>query len=42
MHLPNYIQGLETVHNDKLTWVNIEKPTRDKMDIVSPNIPFMN
>src|ERR671916_166893 len=36
MHLPNHIQGLETVQNDKLSWVNIEKPTRDKLDIISP------
>src|SRR5919112_3633044 len=36
MQLPNHIQGLETVHNDKLSWVNIERPTRDKLDTLSP------
>ena len=37
MHLTNHIEGLETVHNDKLLWVNIEKPTRDKMEALSRN-----
>src|ERR671921_1034982 len=35
MHLTNHIEGLETIHNDKLLWVNIEKPTRDKMEVLS-------
>jgi len=35
MHLTNHTEGLETVHNDKLLWVNIEKPTRDKMEVLS-------
>src|ERR671920_1945767 len=37
MHLTNHIEGLETIHNEKLLWVNIERPTRDKMEVLSRN-----
>ena len=35
MHIPNHIKGLEKIHNDNLLWVNIEKPTREKMDVIT-------
>ena len=35
MLIPNHIKGIEKVHNDNLLWVNIEKPTREKMDTVA-------
>ena len=35
MHLPNHIKGLETVQNEDLLWVYVEKPTRDKMNIIT-------
>ncbi len=35
MLIPNHIKGIEKVHNDNLLWVNIEKPTREKMDIIA-------
>lgn len=35
MLIPSHIKGLEKVHNDNILWVNIEKPTREKMDIIT-------
>ncbi len=35
MLIPSHIKGLEKVHNDNILWVNIEKPTREKMDIIA-------
>jgi magnesium transporter len=35
MYLPNHIKGLETVYNENLLWINVEKPTRDKMDNIA-------
>ena len=35
MLIPNHIKGLEEIHNDNLLWVNIEKPTREKMDAIA-------
>ena len=35
MLIPSHIKGLEEIHNDNLLWVNIEKPTREKMDAIS-------
>ena len=35
MLIPNHIKGIEKVHNDNLLWVNIEKPTREKMDAIA-------
>jgi magnesium transporter len=35
MLIPSHIKGLEDIHNDNLLWVNIEKPTREKMDAIS-------
>ncbi len=34
MFTPNYIKGIEKVHNNNLLWINIEKPTREKLDII--------
>jgi len=35
MLIPSHIKGLEDIHNDNLLWVNIEKPTREKMDTIA-------
>jgi magnesium transporter len=35
MLIPNHIKGIEKVHNDNLLWVNIEKPTREKIDTIA-------
>jgi len=35
MFIPTHIKGIEKVNNNNLTWINIEKPTREKMDIIS-------
>ncbi|MDQ6722849.1 MAG: magnesium transporter CorA family protein [Thermoproteota archaeon] len=35
MLIPNHIKGLEKVHNENILWINIEKPTREKMDIIA-------
>ncbi len=35
MFTPNHIKGIEKVHNNNLLWINIEKPTREKLDIIS-------
>ena len=35
MLVPNHIKGLEEIDNDNLLWVNIEKPTREKMDAIA-------
>src|SRR6185312_8203782 len=35
MLIPSHIKGLEEIHNDNLLWVNIEKPTREKMDAIA-------
>ncbi len=35
MLIPSHIKGLEEIHNDNLLWVNIDKPTREKMDAIS-------
>lgn len=38
MLIPNHIKGLDEIHNDNLLWVNIEKPTREKMDVIANNV----
>lgn len=35
-----YVDGLETINNQNLLWVYLERPTREKMDIVSRNFPI--
>ncbi|MDQ4073421.1 MAG: magnesium transporter CorA family protein [Thermoproteota archaeon] len=40
MYFPKYIKGFETVTNNGLLWINIEQPTREKMDVVSKNFPI--
>ncbi|WP_261377743.1 magnesium transporter CorA family protein [Candidatus Nitrosocosmicus arcticus] len=40
MDFPNYVNGLEIITNQDLLWVYLERPTRDKMDIVSKNFPI--
>jgi magnesium transporter len=35
MLIPSHIKGLEEIHNDNILWVNIEKPTREKMDAIA-------
>ncbi|MGN6560295.1 MAG: CorA family divalent cation transporter, partial [Candidatus Nitrosocosmicus sp.] len=37
MLIPSHIKGLDEVHNDNLLWVNIDKPTREKMDVIARN-----
>jgi magnesium transporter len=37
---PSYINGLETIHNQNLLWVYLEKPTREKLNIVSKKFPI--
>ena len=37
MLIPSHIKGLDEVHNNNLLWVNIEKPTREKMDVIAHN-----
>lgn len=32
---PGYIDGLEIINNEKLSWINIERPTREKMDSIT-------
>ncbi|TVP42009.1 Mg2+ and Co2+ transporter [Candidatus Nitrosocosmicus arcticus] len=40
LDFPNYVNGLEIITNQDLLWVYLERPTRDKMDIVSKNFPI--
>ncbi len=40
MDFPNYVNGLESINNQNLLWVYLERPTREKMDIVSKNFPI--
>lgn len=40
MDFPNYVNGLETITNQDLLWVYLERPTREKMDIVSKKFPI--
>ncbi|MBA3284231.1 MAG: magnesium transporter CorA family protein [Nitrosopumilus sp.] len=40
MHIPHHIQGLETIQNENLEWVHVEKPTREKMDIIAKRFPI--
>jgi magnesium transporter len=37
MLIPSHIKGFDEVHNDNLLWVNIDKPTREKMDVIARN-----
>jgi magnesium transporter len=37
MYLPKHLKGVESVSNDELLWIYIEKPTREKMSIVANN-----
>jgi magnesium transporter len=40
MHLPDHVKGLETVQNEDLLWVYVEKPARDKMNIITNMFPI--
>ena len=40
MDFSNYVNGLETITNQDLLWVYLERPTREKMDIVSKKFPI--
>lgn len=40
LDFPRNVNGLETINNQNLSWVYLEKPTREKMDIVSKNFPI--
>ncbi len=40
MHIPHHIQGLETIQNETLEWIHVEKPTREKMDIIAKRFPI--
>lgn len=40
MHIPHHIQGVETIQNENLEWVHVEKPTREKMDIIAKRFPI--
>src|SRR6187551_3497520 len=40
LDFPDYVNGLETINNQNLSWVYLERPTREKMDIVSKNFPI--
>jgi magnesium transporter len=40
MHIPHHIQGLETIQNENLEWIHVEKPTREKMDIIAKRFPI--
>lgn len=40
MHIPHHIQGLETIRNENLEWVHVEKPTREKMYIIAKRFPI--
>ena len=40
VNFPSYINGLETIHNQNLLWVYLEKPTREKLNIVSKKFPI--
>ncbi|WP_231129040.1 magnesium transporter CorA family protein [Candidatus Nitrosocosmicus hydrocola] len=40
MDFPRYINGLETIHNQKLLWVYLEKPTREKLEMISKKFPI--
>jgi magnesium transporter len=40
MNIPHHIQGLETVQNENLVWIYIEKPTREKMNIIAKRFPI--
>jgi magnesium transporter len=40
MHIPHHIQGLETIQNENLEWIYVEKPTREKMDIIAKRFPI--
>ncbi len=39
MDFPKYINGLETIHNRNLLWVSLEKPTREKLEVISKKFP---
>jgi magnesium transporter len=40
VYFPNYISGLETIQNQNLSWIYLEKPTREKIDIISKKFPI--
>jgi magnesium transporter len=37
---PSYINGLEAIHNRDLLWVYLEKPTREKLELISKKFPI--
>jgi len=40
VNFPSYIKGLETIHNRNLLWVYLEKPTRERLEIISKKFPI--
>ncbi len=40
MDFPRQISGLETIRNRNLLWVYLEKPTRDKLEMISKKFPI--
>lgn len=40
MNFPNYENGLETITNHGLLWINLEKPTREKIATISKKFPI--
>ena len=40
MNFPNYDNGLETITNHGLLWINLEKPTREKIATISKKFPI--
>jgi len=40
MYFPNYVNGLESITNQDLLWINLEKPTREKIEIISKKFPI--
>src|SRR5262245_54504033 len=40
MYFPNYIEGLQRIYNRGLLWINVEKPTSEKMAIVARQFPI--
>ena len=40
MPSPNHANGLETITNQGLSWINLEKPTREKIDIIAKKFPI--
>ena len=40
MYFPNYVDGLESITNQNLLWINLEKPTREKLDIIAKKFPI--